>query len=792
MQKTGLSRRSFLALSGAVGASALMFGGCAPKGEQEAKKGDSASSADDGTQVVNTCSTFDCGGKCLIKAHMKDGAIARIDTRGVYEDDEANPCLKACVRGRSYRKWQYHPDRLQHPMKRVGKRGENKFEQISWDEAIEFIVSENERLLKEYGPLTRYINIGTGDTGGTIVRANLAARFCDATGGHVGNYNSVSMGNTGTATPYMFGVASSGSSLPSLKDTKLVILWGHNPAETIFGLSNYYFRQMKEYGCKFIVIDPRNSNTAIELADEWIPILPTTDNALMDAMAYVIVTEGLHDQKFLDTFVVGFDEEHLPEGVEANQSYQAYLTGAADGVEKTPEWAEPICKVPADTIRRIAREYATTKPAALIEGWGPQRHVCGERTALGGGMLACLTGNVGVEGGWAGAYNGFTRKSPVGMAPLPDSVDFKTVSVPMSSGWIDAIDDYTTMTKETGLTGADKLEYPVKMLWNIASDFMMASNPDINRVRAILEDESKVECIITSDVLMTPTAQWSDIVLPACTCFERWNVGATWNNGDYFILSQKLCEPLGEARSEYDWLAECADRMGVKDVFTGGKTEEEWVRYIVEETAKKYPEDDLPDFDTMLREGVAYFKKEEPRVAFQKQIEDPKNNPFETDSGKIELFSKKLYDMKNPDIPATPHYVPVAEGPGGELAAAYPLQLIGWKTKARDNSSYFTHPWLVQTQDTELWINPIDAEARGIADGDEVKVLNDRGAMKIPAKVTTRIVPGCVAAPTGSWYSPDAEGVDQNGCVNVLTSSARTSMTHGNTQHTNLVEVAKL
>lgn len=790
MGSSGLTRRSFVALTGAVGASTLLFGGCAPQGKKDAEV-DAAKGAADGETIVNTCSTFDCGGKCLIKAHVKDGAITKIDTRDPYAQDEENPCSKACVRGRSYRKWQYHPDRLQHPMKRVGKRGENKFEPISWDEAIDFIVSENERLLKEYGPLTRYINIGTGDTGGNVVRADLAARFCDVTGGHMGCYNSVSMGNTGTATPSMFGVAATGSSLASLKDTKLVILWGHNPAETIFGMSNYYFRQMKDNGTKFIVIDPRCSNTAVELADEWIPLLPTTDNALMDAMAYVIVSEGLHDKEFLDQFVVGFDEEHMPEGVEPNQSYQAYLMGAADGVEKTPEWAEPICKVPAETIRRIAREYATTKPAALIEGWGPQRHACGERTALGGGMLGCLTGNVGKVGGWAGAYNGFSRKSPLGMADLPDDVKFENVNVPMSSGWIDAIDDYTTMTKETGLVGADKLEYPVKMVWNIGSDFMMTSNPDINRVKGILEDESKVECIITSDVFMTPTAQWSDIVLPACTCFERWNVAGTWNNGDYFMLSQKIADPPAEARSEYDWLAECADRMGVKEQFTGGKTEEEWTRFMIEETQKEYPEDNLPDFDTLKKEGVAYFKKTEPRIAFKDQIEDPKNNPFKTDSGKIELFSKKLFDMQNPDIPATPHYVPVAEGPGTELAATYPLQLIAWKTKARDNSSYFTHPWLQQTQISELWINPADAEARGIADGDLLKVHNDRGAMKIVAKVTNRIVPGCVAAPAGSWYKPGPDGIDENGCVNVLTSSARTSWTHGNTQHTNLVEVEK-
>lgn len=794
MQKSGLSRRSFLALSGAVGASALMFGGCAPTGDKAAEGEGAASSAtaDAGTQVVNTCSTFDCGGKCLIKAHMKDGAITRIDTRDPYEPNEESPCSKACVRGRSYRKWQYHPDRLTTPMKRTGKRGEGKFEPISWDEAIDFIVSENERILKEYGPLARYVQMGTGASSGNINPEALAMRFCKATGGYLGMYNSVSMGNTGTATPYMFGIANSGSSLASLKDTKLVILWGHNPAETIFGLSNYYFRQMKENGCKFIVVDPRCSNTAVELADEWIPILPTTDNAMMDAMAYVIVTEGLHDQEFLDKFVVGFDEAHMPEGVEPNQSYQAYLTGAADGVEKTPEWAEPICKVPADTIRRIAREYATTKPAALIEGWGPQRHSCGERTALGGGMLGCITGNVGKVGGWAGGYNGFTRNFPTSMTDLPEDLEFEYAEVPMPTGWVDVAEDPSSMTPEKGLKEADKLDVPIKLIFELGGNALMSSNPDVNRVRRLLEDETKVECVIVSDVFMTPSAQWADIVLPANTCFERYNLGQTWNNGDYFILSQKLCEPLGESRSEFDWLSECADRMGAKDLFTGGKTEEEWVRFMVEESRKEFSDADVPDFDTLKEQGIVYFKKEEPRVAFRKQIEDPENNPFETESGKIELFSKQFYDMKNPEIPATPHYVPVVEGPSTTLAERFPLQCIGWKSKARDNTSFFEHPWLEQTQEQSLWINPLDAQARGIADGDKLKVYNDRGATIVPARVTNRIVPGCVATPTGAWYKPDAEGIDQNGCLNVLTSSARTALSQGDTQHTILVEVAKL
>lgn len=297
--------------------------------------------------IVPTCSTLDCGGKCMIKAHVKGGVITRISARTDAELDEANPYMKACVRGRSYRKNQYHPDRLKYPMKRTGKRGEGKFERITWEEAVATIISETKRITEQYGPASRYVHQGTAVTGGTVGGAQLARRLMALSGGFLNYYHSVSMGNTAAATPYTYGTAQSGSSLDSLIDSKLVILWGHNPAETIFGNTNHYYKKLKEAGIKIIAIDPRYSNTAIAFADEWIPLLPGTDNALMDAMAYVIVKENLHNKAFLDKYVVGFDEEHMPEDVPAIESLVSYLMGKKDGQEKTPEWAESICHVPA-------------------------------------------------------------------------------------------------------------------------------------------------------------------------------------------------------------------------------------------------------------------------------------------------------------------------------------------------------------------------------------------------------------------------------------------------------------
>ncbi|MEY0891498.1 molybdopterin dinucleotide binding domain-containing protein, partial [Providencia rettgeri] len=175
----------------------------------------------------------------------------------------------------------------------------------------------------------------------------------------------------------------------------------------------------------------------------------------------------------------------------------------------------------------------------------------------------------------------------------------------------------------------------------------------------------------------------------------------------------------------------------------------------------------------------------------EKNIQDIEAHPFETPSGKIEIFSKRLYDRNNRDIPALSHYVPAIEGPEDSLTLRYPLQLITWKGRNRANSTQFANPWLQEVQRQELWINPIDAKQRGIADGERVTVSNDRGTTMVPVKITQRIMPGVVALQAGAWWMPDEKGIDQGGCANVLTSARSTAMAHGNAHQTLLVEVSK-
>ena len=741
---------------------------------QNTSEGDAIDiSAADGEKIIRTCSTFDCGGKCIIKAHVRNGKIVRISARSDSELNPDMPVMRACVRGRGYKALQYHPDRLKYPMKRIGKRGEGRFERISWDEATSFIAEELTRITEKYGAASRFMSLNTAVTGGPFSGDVMMRRLLNMTGGFLDYYHSVSLGNTLAATVKTYGEGASGATYDNFLHSKLIILWGHNPAETIFGHMNYYLKRAKEAGTRIIVVDPRYSDTAAAYADEWIPLLPTTDNAMMDAMAYVIIKENLHDQAFLDKFCQGFDEHHMPEGVPANESYLPYLTGEKDGIPKTPEWAEAICKVPAEKIRQLAIDYASHKPAALVQGWGPQRHACGERTSRGGIMLACLTGNVGILGGWGSGYGGVPGRKFAGSVPVPDNPVKASISI---MNWIQAADDASKVTAFDGLKGTDKLDTNIKAVFSIAGNYLANQNPDVNAAVKILEDESKIEFILVSDLFLTNSARYADILLPSATFFERWNIGETWGSGNYLLLSQKVVEPEFERRTDYDWIRDVARKLGVEEIFSEGRSEKEWIQFCLNSARENDPDKDYPTWEEFEKTGIHYF---EPKtvIAFQKQIEDFENNPFTTPSGKIELFSKELYDMQHPEVAAIPRYIPSWEGPEDELTKEFPLQCIGFKGKNRANSGMFLSPYMRDVQTQKLWINPVDAESRGI--------------VMIPAYVTPRIMPGVVAMQTGAWVQFDENGIDRGGSLNVLNSTRITPVAKGNAHHTMLVEVAK-
>ena len=308
------------------------------------------------------------------------------------------------------------------------------------------------------------------------------------------------------------------SSYQTLVYSKLIILNGFNPAETIFETnSNYYLGKAKDAGAKIVVIDPRLSETAATFADEWLPLKPTTDSALFVAMAYVIVTENLHDQAFLDKYCIGFDEKHMPKSVPEGHSFTTYVLGLADGTPKTPEWAARITGVEANVIRSLAREYATTNPAQLIQGLGPQRHAHGEESVRAGITLACMTGNLGkLGGGWGGGEGGRRLGLPLG--GIPSGINPIKTRIPVFL-WTDAIVRGTEMTAEDGVKDGP-LRSNIKFIFNIAGNALLNQHADINRTIQDLQDENCAN-LSSSRITSLPPARSS--LMSCCRAIIRWN-----------------------------------------------------------------------------------------------------------------------------------------------------------------------------------------------------------------------------------------------------------------------------
>ena len=728
--------------------------------------------------IINSAGINNCGGKCKINITVAEGCALEIST----DDTDNDPQIRACVRGRGYRHTFLTPRRLRYPMLRTGRRGEGKFRRISWDEAARRIAEATLRIGRDYAPEARYFIYATGNCG--VMRADhMMKRLLNMDGGYLDAYNSYSSACSTYVEPYIYGDSYGGNSERDVIHSKLLILWGHNPSETIFGsLRNYYLAEAKAKGIPIIVIDPRESDTALALADEWIPLRPSTDGALADAMSYVIVSRGLHDLDFLHRFCVGFDAQTMPEGVPREENYLAYLTGDLDGVPKTPEWGERITGVPAPKITELALRYAAAKPAAILPGFGPQRHGNGEQGTRALAALACITGNVGRSGGSAGVP-GFCPPRPAIAFPQGDKAFPGRIPTFM---WSEAVRRGKSFTSRDGLQGVDALRSDVRLLFNLAGNTLVNQHSDINATTRLLREKESCELIVVSDLFMTASARFADILLPAPSVLECDNITMPWANDDYLLSNTRAVEPLFGAIPDYEWVKLVARYMGLEEAFTAGHaTEMDWLRDLY--AAHRKVEPTLPPYEEFRERGGFQYKDAENKVAYRDNIE--KGIPFATPSGKIELFSRRLYDMHDPDIPALPRYRPAPEGPEDWLRERYPLQLIGYHTKRRCHSIHDQNNWLEEVDPPALWIHPEDAAARGISDGETVEVFNDRGTVRIPAKVTRRIMKGVTAMSQGGWYTPDKTGADVRGSINVLTALRPTPLAHGNPQHTNLVEV---
>jgi anaerobic dimethyl sulfoxide reductase subunit A len=729
---------------------------------------------DGDVRIVRTTSTFDCGGRCPLRLHVKDNRILRVEGDDIAEPDQ----LRTCLRCRAIRQYVHHPRRLMYPQKRVGERGEGKFERISWDEALETLAGQLTRVKETYGNQGIFLATGGGYLAGLHNGGFAAQRLMNQFGGCVTHYGNISSEGAVWASLTQYGSVMVGHSREDMLNSKLMILWGWDPARMISGTNTmYHVIKARENGARVIAIDPRYHDTAATVADEWIPIRPGTDTAMMVAMANVMIRENLHDQPFLDKYSVGFDQ------------FKQYVLGQEDGTEKTPRWAAEICGVDADTIIRLAREYAGTKPAALMDCQGPARSAMGEQYNRCAATLSAMTGNVGRAGGSAcGGLMGIPVGHMFRMSAIPPGKNPFEMEGPNVKGTLDIrkrvikrihinkIFDAILKGKQGG--------YPadIRLMWSMCNNYLNQTGNSNKAARAL----EKLEFFCAQELFMTAQARYADLLLPVTSAVERSDLTRPWPSGPYFTFMNRALKPLGECKSDLDIVSELAQRLGIEGF--NPHTEDQWLKMFVDLNPEY--QQHIKDYDKFKTDGIHRVNLDEPIIAFKEQIDDIEKNPFPTPSGKIEIFSRRVADLNNPDTPPIPKYLPTAEDRSDPLIERFPLQLLTPHPKNRVHSELYMVPWLREVEEHRAWVNPVDADSRGIKDGDDIFVFNDRGKVAIKAWVTERIIPGVICIFEGAWYDPDNDGVDRGACANTLTKDAY-SGGGAAVLNTSLVEIEK-
>lgn len=304
------------------------------------------------------------------------------------------------------------------------------------------------------------------------------------------------------------------------------------------------------------------------------------------------------------------------------------------------------------------------------------------------------------------------------------------------------------------------------------------------------------------DNFMTASAKFADILLPGTLNVEEKDIAPQHHTGKmgYIIFGSQAIKPLFESKNIYDICAGIAKYLGVEEGYHEGRNRDQWVEYVYNECRKKSPQDYPADINEAFEKGIVKRKiTDEPWIPFEDFRKDPVKNPVPTPSGKLEIFSKALWDISNEwilpkgqVITALPEYTPPNEGLEDPLRKKYPLQMITTHPKQRVHSCYGNVDWLKEIAPQQLWINTIDARERGIAHGDRIRVFNDRGVVEVMAKVTPRMMPGVLSLPEGAWFTPDANGVDQEGAAHTLTKYEPSPLAKANPSHTNLVQVKKV
>ena len=807
--QVGASRRSFLKWSALLGGTAALGGGGLllqrdlAGGSSSAASAGAAGAASGGARIYRTANTPECL-HCALLAHVEDGRLVKVTG-----DPDFN--ILACARGLSRIRQLYSPHRLKYPMRRLGRRGEDRWERISWDEALDTIAERYRRILEEDGnqAFLSFGSTGNWSTFSTGVRGIYSA-FWNRFGGATPIISQLCCASVTEGFNAVFGGGRS-----EFRDewvhSRFFLAWGNNPAVSNQGYMKNLFQAREEHGARLVTIDPRLSETAA-LSDRWIQIRPGTDAALALGMIKVLLDEELFDEEYIRQFTNapflvqlgerGYDlpaqadgwptgGEELPvdlrdlelltDGRSGSGRFLVWderagrpvpvdtpgvrpaLSGSYEigGVRCQPvfEWlraiatrytpavVERLTGAPADVVAPVTREYAATRPAAIIQNMaGAQRTDHGTLTVIGHLYLASLTGNVGRLGGGVNDNGGFLGQGGTINYPVPLQRNEPIDGIPATK-----LGEYLLERKP----------HPIRAI-HVAGTGVLTQYPNTRKIIAGLDN---VESVVVQDIFMTTTARYADIVLPATTIFEARSLLAGIRSR-YIQLMEQAIEPLFEARSDRWIMTELAKRLGFGDDFD--KPDDEILRHVLEPTGVSLEQLEEGPVNPMPDPWIPFVDKR-----------------FNTQSGRIELFS--LYLQGKGFAPLLEYEHPV-EAPWVDetLAARYPLQLINRKNHNHVNSSFHHHDFL-----TEIWarqvlqIHPDDAKARGIENRGRIRVFNDRGEIEAMADVTRGIMRGVVSVTTG-WG-----GVDEKQTASILSPDKYEPISLGHTLNSSMVEVAR-
>jgi biotin/methionine sulfoxide reductase len=671
-------------------------------------------------------------------------------------------------------------------------RGQEPFVEVSWDVALELMAKELKRVKTEHGNQAIFGgSYGWGSAGRFHHAQSQLHRFLNGFGGYVASVDSYSLGAGRVLMPHIVGnmdwlLAAHTSWKNLAQHCELFVAFGGLPAKNAQtspgGASDHLLtkalQDMSAAGVEFVNVSPLRDDLVGPAHNEWLPVRPGSDTALMMALSYVLVTEGLHNEDFVQRYAVGYER------------FRDYLLGLTDGQPKSPEWAQALTDIPAAQITGLARRMAS-KRTMINVAYSLQRSVHGEQPFWMTVTLAALLGQIGLPGGGFGLGYGCMNNTGSGR---------KAFSGPRFSQGQNVVKDFIPVARVVDMLlnpGAEfdyngqKRHYPDIRLVYWAGGNIFHHHQDLNR---LLQAWQHPETIVVHEQFWTAQAKYADIVLPATTALERNDIGSSASDR-FMIAMQQAIEPVGESRDDYAILAELSERLGFADSFTEGRDVSGWLRHIYEESRGRAGEFgiQLPDYDQFWCDGL--FEVEYPEldtVLLEAFREDPLAHPLPTPSGRIEIFSERIAGFGYADCPGHPVWLE-------KTAADYPLHLLSNQPKTRLHSQYdhgsYSRASKIQQREP-LTLNTDDARARGISDGDVVKVYNDRGAFLAGVIVSDNIRPGVVQIATGAWFDPLVHGepgsLEKHGNPNVVTQDVgSSSLSQGCSAQTATVEIVK-